>query len=171
MSTVSLINSLADAMILGDNLSWENASNVGQKISDLAEAITLDELSPEVQQQLLMKLHGVYALYQVCSAKRSNEAEGVDAVAKPTEKKYSPYSDLKITSSVAGGGVLFTNTATGAEEELGRFSIAPLSIAYVIRKLGFDIKELQRVPQESVNTMLTALGQMGATLVKDVYSM
>ena len=138
-----LLSNLLGALVINDSDSWEKADSVGQKVSDLAEAIEHSGLNPDVRQEMLKHLFMIESLRDISTPKHG-VAEGV-ASGEPTTKEDLGY--LIINTSMPNL-ITLTNTVTGEFESIPVTKFNLTTASYAIRKLGFDLS-----PLASVDTM------------------
>ena len=163
----SLVGSLAVVLTLPNNDMWDKADNVTQKVSDLAEAIAYSGLDDDVRTQLLIQLNSLKALYDVVQPKQGNVAEGEVAQAEPAKPKHTPMNMLRIDTT-ALGGVVFYNDEKRTQEFVDHATFSPLAVAYSLRKLNFDIKQLEHTHSNAtVRELLQQLHTLGANIITD----
>jgi hypothetical protein len=145
-----LLSNLLGALVINDSDSWEKADSVGQKVSDLAEAIEHSGLNPDVRQEMLKHLFMIESLRDISTPKHG-VAEGV-ASGEPTTKEDLGY--LIINTSMPNL-ITLTNTVTGVFESIPVTKFNLTTASYAIRKLGFDLSPLASV--DTMDALQTAL--------------
>lgn len=160
-----LLSNLLGALVINDSDSWEKADNIGQKVSDLAEAIEHSGLNPDVRQEMLKHLFMIESLRDISTPKHG-VAEGV-ASGEPTTQEESdkPVRTALgyLTVEKRADSTVFTNTATDSVEYLSHRQFGLMPTMYVLRKLGFDISPLSEV--RTVEQMKKEMFNLGVEFI------
>ena len=158
-----LLNNLLGALVINDSDSWEKADSVGQKVSDLAEAIEHSGLNPDVRQEMLKHLFMIESLRDISTPKHG-VAEGV-ASGEPTTQQGKPAktSLMHLIVENRHDSIVLTNTANDTVEYLSHEQADLLRISYMLRKLGFDISPLTGI--KDINQLKECMFNLGAQFI------
>ena len=158
-----LLSNLLGALVINDSDSWEKADSVGQKVSDLAEAIEHSGLNPDVRQEMLKHLFMIESLRDISTPKHG-VAEGV-ASGEPTTQQGKPAKTplMHLIVENRHDSIALTNTATDTVEYLSHEQADLLRISYMLRKLGFDISPLTGI--KDINQLKECMFNLGAQFI------